>query len=270
MGNRGTKPTFASPSQAMDMQRLAGKLFLKMPQSKANKYLNSAEGQKQFINELSELIKLKLPVQNEHALITIPFILDYYRKVEGIDVSEILEMDFPEHEYLRAFMVMSPLHDEDQIMEAQQKYFHKKDGFIVATDEESRINLYKYMNPVAGNIDRKEETYFQKRPSGLYITAHSGEDKPDSKHRGKSYDDAVIEKMTIATVREYLRLNGLHKFTKGYFMDKAGWTRTASLWSDGFVVSGCWSVSDSKLYLSYGNRDYRFADNGPRELFLSL
>ena len=252
MATHETKPTFASPSQAMDMQRLAGKLFLKMPQSKANKYLNTAEGQKRFMKDMSELLKLPA-VQNERALAAIPTLIAYYQKVFGIDISEIKDMEFPDSDQFPAYMPVASNLDEDQIMEAFKKYFKK--------------DIYRYKSPAAKNINRDEEAKIQPRPSGLYIIAHTGQDEPDTKHRNKSYDDAVAEKMVFATAKEYLLMTGYHMFTKGYFMDKAGWTRTASLWSDGCLVFGYWFGDNSELWLSDGFRDNRNSDNGPREKF---
>jgi hypothetical protein len=65
-------------------------------------------------------------------------------------------------------------------------------------------------------------------------------------------------------------MTGFHKFTKGYFMDKVGWTRTSNLWSDGYLVHGLWRGGHSELWLSNGYRDSRHSDSGPRELFLTL
>lgn len=254
MDKHETKPTLASMPQVIDMQRLAGKAFINMPKSKANQILRTDASQKAFMKKLSELCNFQ--IQNEQALVAIPLLIDYYNKVYGIDISDIAEMEFPEHATFQTFMAVSPKLDEDQIMMSLREYF--------------KIELYRYKEPVAKNINRDEEAKIQKRPSGLYVFAHSGQDEPDTNHRNKSYDDAVAEKITFANAKEYLLMTGFHKFIKGYFMDKKGWTRTSSLWVGGNLVLGNWSDANSKLYLRNGGRDYGHADDGPRELFLTL
>ena len=199
---------------------------------------------------------MQLPIQNDDAVLAKSFLIDYYQKVYGIDISEIYEMKFPDNKKFAHYMAVSPKINENQIMEALKAYF--------------KINLGMYKSPVAKNINRAEEVKIQQRPSGLYVFAHKGEDEPDAEHLGKSYDDAVAAKVVFANAKEYLLMTGFHKFTKGYFMDKKGWTRTASLWSDGCLVGGGWRGDDSGLWLGSGGRDYRRSDSGPRELFLTL
>lgn len=240
-----------SPAQLVDLQRLAGKAFLTMPKSEADKILSTDANQKAFIRKIKNLYCDRIKNKNEVAQSQIATLIDYYQKVYNIDVSEISTMEFPKHDSLQTFMAVSPLLNEDQIMTAQKKYFN--------------INLYRYQDPSADTINRSKE---QSRPSGLYVFAHSGQDEPDTQHRNKSYNDATAEKMIFANAKEYLLITGFHKFTKGYFMDKNGWTRTSSLWSGGRLVYGCWSSGNSKLCLGPGNVGDRFSNFGPRQLAL--
>lgn len=244
----------ASIEQVLDMQYQISLGLRKMPEAKASYLLKDKNAMQKFVQNLYK--ELEIPTQSEQALIAIPLLIEYYTKVYGIDISEIAEMEFPEHTSFQTFMAVSPQMDEDRIMLSLREYF--------------KMNIYRYKEPIAANINRDEEAKIQKRPSGLYVFAHGGGDEPDADHRNKSYNDAVAAKMTFANAKEYLLMTGFHKFTKGYFMDKKGWTRTSSLWLVGHLVCGSWRDVSSLLYMSRGLRDVRDADYGPRELFLNL
>lgn len=183
---------------------------------------------------------------------------NYYKDVFGSKIT-LAENMFPQNPNFLTYMAVHPDLNEDEIMEAIQKFFNKA---------KDTVNLYKYLDPVAKNINRNKEQKIQKRPSGLYIFAHRGGDEPDTEHRDKSYNDAVAGGLTFANAKEYLLMTGFHKYIKGYFMDKKGWTRTSSLWLDGDLVYGGWSEGGSELELYYGSVDYGGSDSGPRELFL--
>lgn len=244
----------ASTEQILDIQYQISLGLRKMPEAKAKLLLKDKKAFQQFVAKLYK--ELEIPTQSEQVLIAIPLLIEYYNKVYGIDISEIAEMEFPEHGSFQTFMAVSPQMDEDRIMLSLREYF--------------KMNTYRYKEPIASNINRDEEAKIQKRPSGLYVFAHGGGNEPDADHRNKSYDDAVAAKMTFANAKEYLLMTGFHKFTKGYFMDKKSWTRTSSLWLDGFLVDGYWSDGYSKLFVGNGYRDCRNTDSGPRELFLNL
>ena len=237
------------------------------------KFFRLMEKEGVFLKDLQQIIDNKsvrqkfiifvkdISIQSKNIFAQIPLLEKYYQEVYGItlDLSEIL---FPENSDFPAIMVDVLSQDEDEIMEAIQKFFNKS---------ETPVNLYKYKSPVAENIDRdSEKLQARQLQSGLVVFAHTGQDEPDDKHRNKSYNMAVAENLTFAKYREYLRMTGFHKFTKGYFMDKNGWTRTSSLWSDGCLVNGLWHDGLAKLYADYGNVDYTDPSNGPRQLFLSL
>lgn len=127
------------------------------------------------------------------------------------------------------------------------------------------INSYSYMSPIAENIDRSSA---QARPRVAYVFCHTGEEEPDAKHLGKSYDDAIAEKLIFANPEEYLLMQAYHRYTTGHFMDLKGWTRTSSLWSGGSLVLGFCNSDESRLRLGYGNRGLRDSDSGPREISL--
>ena len=164
---------------------------------------------------------------------------------------------FPQKDDFNTFMAVPPLVklNEDKIMAA----FVKKWG----------IDVYKYLIPVAKNINRDEEHKNQPRPKGLYVFAHRGGDEPDAEHLGESYDDAISAGYSFTNAREYLLITGFHKFIMNKFMDKKGWTRTSSLWSGGDLVYGGWNDVGSELKLSGGSRGGRSSGRGPRELVLA-
>ncbi|MCP4355783.1 MAG: hypothetical protein GY793_09180, partial [Proteobacteria bacterium] len=88
-------------------------------------------------------------------------------------------------------------------------------------------------------------------------------------HLGESYDDAISAGYSFANAREYLLITGFHKFIKSKFMDKKAWTRTSTLWSDGYLVDGSWLDAIRGLKLRGGARVHRLAGGGPRELILA-
>jgi hypothetical protein len=75
---------------------------------------------------------------------------------------------FPEHKYLSTYCFNPRKWNEDQIF----AFICKKWG----------ISAYKYLSPVAENIDRKSA---QVRPEGPYLFCHSGENEPDARHLGR-------------------------------------------------------------------------------------
>ena len=172
----------------------------------------------------------------------------YFQEVFELKV-DLSYTQFPEKFGFATFMAVPPTLDEDQIMKALTIKFG--------------VNPYMYM--AAEKINREAE---QKRPEGLYVFAHVGGDEPDAQHLGKSYDDAIASGMLFLNAKEYLLVSGFHRWLKGHFMDKKGWTRTSSLWSDGFLVRGRWFEALRSLYLSDGYRGYCRPEDGPRELFL--
>lgn len=137
------------------------------------------------------------------------------------------------------------------------------DQILTAYQEKWGINIYKYKDPAAKEINNHQD-----RPKGPYVFAHRGGDEPDKEHLGKSFDMAMAEGFPFANAEEYYLMQGLHKYSKGHFMDKKGWTRFSSLWSDGDLVLGRWREARGRLYLNCGYRDDRYPDDGPRELFL--
>ena len=249
----------ATDEQKIEIQYEFTKAIRKIPFNTAQKILKDKPQTRKFIQKICK--DLSIPIQPDHILTQVLLLEKYYQEVYRIklDLSEIV---FPEHPDFPAIMVDVLSQDEDEIMEAIQKFFNKS---------ETPVNLYKYKSPVAENIDRKSEE-LQVRPlqSGLVVFAHTGQDKPDTIHRDKSYNMAVAENLTFAKYREYLRMTGFHKFTKGYFMDKNGWTRTSSLWAGGCLVDGSWVGGLAKLCAGSGHVGSTGPGDGPRQLFLSL
>ncbi len=100
------------------------------------------------------------------------------------------------------------------------------------------------------------------RPSKSYAIRHQGGAEPDSEHLGKSYDDAMAEKMIFLTYREYLITSIRNLWEHGALFDTQGWTRTCSVWSGGGLVYG--GSSSGRLKLDSGGRGNRGVGNGPR------
>ncbi len=253
MNQHETDRRVASSEQIIDFQYQIGRAFRNMPLARAKAILGNKKELQKMLQKISK--ELELPLVSENVFAQIPMLEKYFSEVYGLTI-DLSQLMFPENDALPAFMAVPPQLSEDAIMEAIQKFCAKKN---------LAVDLYRYKNPAAENIDRTRE---QRRPSGLYIFAHSGEDEPDAKYRGKSYDDATALGFPFASAKEYLLMTGFHKFVKGYFMDKKGWTRTSSLWSDGYLVGGGSSADGSKLNLYSGFVDDRDPDDGVRELFL--
>jgi hypothetical protein len=250
-----TSEKLATDDQKIEIQYEFAKAIRKIPFSTAQKILKNKTETRKFIQKICK--DLSIPIQSEKILTLIPSLEKYYADVYGTTI-DLSEMIFPEN--CPAYMAFDHrAGNEDEVMEALKKFFHKEDN---------QVNLYKYRNPISGNINREEEKKVSPRPAGLYVVGHSGEDEPDVIHRKKSYNMAVAEKLIFATGWEYLLLTGFHKYAKGYFMDKKGWTRTSSLWVGGSLVRGCWNDDDSWLYLVNGSVDSTIPNCGPRQLFL--
>lgn len=171
----------------------------------------------------------------------------YFQEVYGYTIS-LAGIQFPEKGEFSAYMAVPPGLDEDTIMKRLAAHFE--------------VNPFSWRAPIVDNINREFE---QKRPQGLYVFAHRGGDEPDDIHRNKSYDDAMSQNLIFLNPKEYLLVSGFHRYVSGHFMDRKGWTRTSSLWSDGYLVYGSWSDANAELYLNDGNRDLRHSDYGPRE-----
>ena len=88
----------------------------------------------------------------------------------------------------------------------------------------------------------------------------------DAEHKGKSYEDFIVETQQYMNGRQYLILY-LHCIKQGIKIDVKGWTRTISLWPDGDVVCGRSYTDRSEVCLSYGSRDGRSAFGAPRTLY---
>lgn len=175
-------------------------------------------------------------------------LLEKYFKDVYDHTLDLTEVQFPKKKGFTTWMVVPTRLDEDTIMARAAEYFEAES--------------YLWRTPIAANINRELE---QKRPQGIYVIAHRGGDEPDDVHRNKSYDDAMAQNLTFLNPKEYLLVSNFHRYTKGYFMDKKGWTRTSSLWSDGNLVYGYWNDAYALLCLDHGSRGYRHPDHGLRE-----
>lgn len=253
MKEHGTKP--ATDEQKIEIQYEFAKAIRNLPFNTAQKILKDKPQTKRFIQKICK--DLSISFQSENILTQLPLLEKYYEEVYGIKL-DLSEITFPEHPDFPAIMVDDLSQDEDQIMDCIQKYFNKSDN---------PVNLYKYKNPVTTNINRESEK-LQTRTlqSGLVVFAHKGGDEPDLLNM--SYNTAIEKKIQFAKYREYLRMTGFHKYTKGYFMDRKGWTRTSSLWPGGYLVCGDWYGGGAGLCAGSGSVGLTSPCRGPRQLFL--
>lgn len=201
------------------------------------------------------------------------------RDIAKENAHKFLHLSLVNPEAKKLILFFKEVFNED--IELGKIVFPKKDDFTIclfnpktlSIDERLKLiekkfginETYKWLSPVKEKIDKKKE---QSRPSVPYAFCVRDSAEPDTKHLGKSYDDAVAESMKFMNAEEYIIFQAYYKFIKGDFADKKGWTRTSSLWSDGNLVGGCWDSGNSKLRLDDGYRDFRDADFGPRELSL--
>jgi len=252
----GTKTVkIATDEQKIEIQYEFAKAIRNLPFNTAQKILKDKKQTKNFIQKICK--DLSIPFQSEDILFQIPLLEKYYQEVYGITL-DLSEIQFPENPNFPAIMVDDLSQDEDEIMDCIQKFFNKPSF---------PVNLYKYRNPVATNIDREsEKSQIRTLQSGLVVFAHKGGDEPDLLNM--SYNTAVERKILFMKYREYLRATGFHKYTKGYFMDRKGWTRTSSLWLYGCLVFGFWNDDFAGLYAFNSDVEHTNPGSGPRQLFL--
>ena len=170
-------------------------------------------------------------------------VFDYHVDLTGVP--------FPEKEGMPAYMVGGLPLTTAVIMERTTLHF--------------KVNPYLWKTLEEGSMIRDMS---QKRPQGVYVFAHTGDDEPDAKHRNKSFDDFTSEKLQCMDPSEYLLSTAFHMWKHKKWMDVKGWTRLSSLWSLGLAVCGCFYSDRRRLGLDDDDRAYRAAVAGPRELFL--
>jgi hypothetical protein len=135
------------------------------------------------------------------------------------------------------------------------------DGMII-----EKLALWKPDMPETYLWDKMEDIQplpkGHERPQGSYLIRHQGGAEPDSEHLDKSYNDAMAEKITFLTYREYLIASIRNLWEHEVLFDVKGSTHTSSVWSGGYLV-----YSDSysgQLRLYDGYRDRRYTNGGPR------
>lgn len=175
----------------------------------------------------------------------------YFKEVFGV-VIDLTRARFPEKEGFPVYMVVpkSLQKNEHLVLVLLGRYFCCK-----ITSWENSFT----------EIDRKTK---QRRPKYTYVFAHRGGDEPDVEHLGKSYNDVASAKIVFANPLEYLLMTGFHMWKHKKWMDQKGRTCASSLWTDFCSVCCFFRHEEKMLYLSFGERDDRHPDNGPRELFL--
>ncbi len=174
----------------------------------------------------------------------------YFREVFDytLDLSNIT---FPEKIGFPVYMAVPQDISEDEIAKRIAAYF--------------KVGLGTYSSSVTSSVKRDFE---QIRPQGLYVFVHRGGDEPEFEYRNKSYDDVAELGVLFLNIKEYLLVTGFHRWTKGYFMDIKGWTRTSSFQSSRYMFRGCWNKESDQLCLYRSRSGRRYPSNGLRELFL--
>lgn len=240
------------PEQVLDLQRILGRKMLKMmTKQQADQILLTDANQKAWVNKFAKEMITNTRNNNLHP--NAPKLIEYFQTVFGRDYSSAIQgAKFPEKEGMSAHMFRPLEMSEDEILDGLVKYFG--------------VDFYKYKDSISKNINHAEQDKIQPRPSTDYIFAHTGSQESDAIHKGKSYDDAVSEKLQFMIAAEYYLVAGFYRFVTGEWMDVKGWTRTATLWSDGLLLCGGWDPSNAKLCASDGYRDFRNSAYGPREI----
>lgn len=238
-----------SHENLLAIQSQLGRAFKYMSNARAEELLRDKKNLWKLVKRISR--DIEIPLVNGMVFAQIPILIRFFKEVLDLDRPEIAELNFPEHDTFRTFMPIGIATNHDEIIQA---YVAKW-----------KINIWSYKKPIASNIDYSAFSFVQRRPWGVYVIAHAGGDEFDQNHSGKSYDDAVKEKFSFANSIEYLLMTGYHRFTKGYFMDTKGCTRTSDLWSSGRSVVSLYR-GDLDLFLQDSDRDSRHLEDGIREL----
>lgn len=206
-------------------------------------HLNEAKGWKEYlVAGIKRFASGKHPAAED--------LEKYFKEVLGYPI-DLTGLPFPKKEGMPVYMVGGLPMTTAVIMERIISHF--------------KVGQYVWKTLEEGAMIRDVN---QKRPQGIYVFAHTGSEEPDAKHRNKSFDDFTSEKLQCMDPSEYLLSTGFHMWKHSKWMDVKGWTRQSSLWSDGYAVCGYFPPADRRLCLSRGHRGNRYADAGPRELFL--
>jgi hypothetical protein len=242
----------AKPEQVLDLQRILGRKMLKMmTKQQADQILLTDASQKAWVNKFAK--EMITNICNSALHPNVPKLIEYFQTVFGKDYAAAIQsMQFPEKEGMSTHMYRSLEMSENEIFDGLVKYFG--------------VGFHKYKDSISKNIDHAEQDRIQPRPSTDYIFAHTGSQESDAQHKGKSYNDFSTEKTQYMIAAEYYLVAGFHKFVTGEWMDVNGWTRTATLWSDGYLLCAFWIPDSALLCANFGVRDYRGSGNGPREI----
>lgn len=239
----------ASSEQVMEIQYQIGRALLRTPQTVAKRILGNKTAFQKFIQAIAK--ELEIPMQSEEVIRQLNLIIAFYKEVCDTDVSFILETEKEivlEGEFQTLGLIISSLSIND-MMEAYKKKW--------------KINLSQYSD--TRNIEDR-----QARPEADFqLFTHRGGETPDRKFLGLSFNQYIATPETFANAKEYIAMQGYAKFAPGGdWLDRRGWTKTTSCWSDGKLVYGGWDSDYSRLGLFWGNLSDRFPESGPRQLVL--
>ncbi len=164
--------------------------------------------------------------------------------------TDIPETDIipPQPEHL-SYLSWSPEKSLRNCDEVLQKY---KEQF-------GEDNIYCYYDSIDESIqtqqDRTEESYWY---------WHKGEEEPDKRHRGKSYDVFSKEETKYMIPFEGIVFAYEYRLSTGKMLDIDGVTYFHALYSGGNVILMC--ENDSEFYFDYNYRNRSNDKYGPREI----
>lgn len=256
MTNMKQTPKIEPRISAINLVNITNPLLLaisKMPDEKAIKILASKKTFGKFVQDFCKKFEIPLIMGNISILAQLPIIIKMYDEVFGVDVNELTEMSFNDAGWdankFPRINAVSPKINEDQMVEAICKKFSKTN--------------YRYMNPMATKIEG-----MALRDTGLYLSAHTDQDRADEIHRGKSYNTAKKELLIFSNPKEYIADQALRLFTEKPMLDIVGWARLDAKWPDGSLVVGRAGDDGAGLRLSRGLVTCEDPEDGVRERFL--
>ncbi len=135
------------------------------------------------------------------------------------------------------------------------------------------------VDTVGRDVKDFKDHHSQERPNSLYAFIHRDQESADPILNGKDILRISAANTKSATLKEYLLINGFHRFTKGRFMNgpQHNSTVTSSFWFEQEGSSSAYQVASS-FTPAWGNcsdtielyvcKTYEVRDNGHRELFM--
>lgn len=169
--------------------------------------------------------------------------------------------------------------EDFSFVSASSFFAHDKNNMIVLADLDVNTILRRLKTYFKVECDFKEKRFWNfgeriqnsqqdvVRSSKSYIFAYAGGLNPDDRHLGKSFKDAVDEKLPFTNLKEYLLVTGFQRWKHGRWMDdeRGGFTITSSQ-SDSCPLCCHFSHHYNKLIIMPTTRGGCDGSAGPREV----